>query len=478
MSVDLDALLREVAGLHVVVAGDALLDVFVNGTTRGLCREAPVPVVAVQDRHDCPGGAANTAANVAALGGQPRFVSSVGGDKAGVRMRETLAAASVPVTEVSTATGATVVKWRVMAGGHVLLRLDQGTEGVRPGDATAAALARAAPGASALVISDYEYGVMEAVAPVHDLTPVVVVDAKHPDRYRAWRPTAATPNYAEATRLLGLPALDRDDERVAQLFDRGTDLLDATGARLVAVTLGSAGALMFEAGRPPHRARAVEATAHDVIGAGDVFAAALSMALGRGADAPVAVEFATQAGAAAASASIGVTARCPRHALASKLDATDKVLRHEELPEWAAARRRAGERIVFTNGCFDLLHEGHVAFLSQAKALGAKLIVAVNDDESVRGLKGPGRPVTALAGRLRVLGALTCVDHVVPFSGPSPAGLIEAVLPDIYVKGGDYQVADLPELPMLQRHGIAVRILDYLADRSTSHIIEQVRLQG
>ncbi|GIH03455.1 bifunctional protein HldE [Rhizocola hellebori] len=472
MNVDLARLLDDVVDIKVAVIGDALLDVFVAGAMRGLCREAPAPVVAVLGHTEAPGAAANAAANVVALGGQVRLVSV-----AGHQLRNLLEAHRVPTANVLE--GPTVVKKRVVAGGHILMRLDEG-HGVGVMPALDANLADAVAQAHALVISDYEYGVlgphrMPALHQASDRVDVTVVDAKHPARYRDLRPTASTPNYAEAVQMLGLPLLDNDGERLAQILGHGDDLLAATGARLVAVTLSGNGSVLFEQGRPPYRAVATGAAPHDVVGAGDVFAAALALALGAHAPAPIAVEFATQAATCASLGSAGITARCARQQLAARLHSGDKTLAVQDLAQWARTMHTAGMRIVFTNGCFDILHEGHVAVLSQAKALGDRLIVAINDDSSVRALKGPGRPVIDLSGRMRTLAALGCVDHVVAFSGPTPIELIEAVHPDLYVKGGDYASMALPELPVLRRLGVEVRLLEYVEDRSTSRIIEQVR---
>nr|AGS49698.1 ADP-heptose synthase/D-glycero-beta-D-manno-heptose 7-phosphate kinase [uncultured bacterium esnapd14] len=475
MTVDLARLLDDVAGVNVVVVGDALLDEFVTGTMRGLCREAPAPVIAVLGSTQAPGAAGNTAANVVALGGRVRLVCA-----AGQPLRDLLEAHGISAEYVLE--GPTVVKKRIVAGGHILMRLDEGGP-VEALPGLDERLADAVTGTGVLMISDYGYGVlgpgrMPALQRAYDRVDVTVVDAKEPERYRSLRPTAATPNYAEAVRLLGLPLLDRDDDRLAQLLSRGDDLLAATGARHVAVTLSGNGSVLFEPGRPPYRAVVTDPAPHDVVGAGDVFAAALALALGADAPAPIAAEFATQAATCASLASAGVTARCPRHLLAARLHAGDKVLAPADLAQWAQTMRANGMRIVFTNGCFDILHEGHVALLSQAKALGDRLIVAVNDDDSVHAIKGPGRPVIDLAGRMRMLAALSCVDHVVAFSGPTPGDLIEAVRPDLYVKGGDYRSRVLPELPVLQRLGVEMRLLDSLQERSTSRIIEHVRSHG
>jgi D-beta-D-heptose 7-phosphate kinase / D-beta-D-heptose 1-phosphate adenosyltransferase len=483
LTVDLINLLRAAADRRCVVVGDAILDVYVRGTPRGLCREAPAPVVSVLAADAVPGGAANTAANLAGLGAHASVLSVIGDDAAGRELAAALRAHDVG-TDAIVVDGdrATLVKRRVVAGNHILLRLDEGTTDPLA-DATSMAvgqhLARLGQQADVLVVSDYGYGVLNAalvsdIADQRDALRVVVVDAVDAAAYARLRPTAVTPDYAQAIRLLGLPPLDDEAGRVAQIRERGSELLGRTSAELAVVTLGRAGALLFERDRPPYHSRIRNRVEQDVVGAGDVFTAALAVALAAEAEPPLAVELATLAAVTALPNPIG-TATCTRELLIRRLQAIDKVLDPSQVSGWADAARGHGQRIVFTNGCFDLVHEGHVAFLNQAKALGDLLIVGVNDDDSVRQLKGPGRPVVELSGRLRLLAALSCVDQVVPFSGPTPLPLIEAIRPDVFAKGGDYVLATLPEAERAREIGADVRILGYVEDRSTTSMIERAR---
>jgi D-beta-D-heptose 7-phosphate kinase / D-beta-D-heptose 1-phosphate adenosyltransferase len=483
LTVDLANLLRATPGKRCVVAGDAILDVYVRGTPRGLCREAPAPVVSVQATDAVPGGAANAATNLAGLGGRAGLLSVVGDDDAGRDLRAALHQQGVDTEALVVDPGrATLVKRRIVVGNHILLRLDEGTTGP-VGEAAALTaqrhLARLCQSVDVLLVSDYGYGVLSA-AMVSDLADiraairVVVVDAADAAAYTTLRPTAVTPDYAQAVRLLGLPALDEEADRIAQIRDRGAHLLRCTSADLAVVTLGPGGAMLFERERAPFHSRARNRIEHDVLGAGDVFAAALGLALSAEADPPLAVELATLAAVTALPNPTG-TATCTRDAIMGRLQATDKVLDPSQVADWASTAHTRGQRIVFTNGCFDLVHEGHVTFLNQAKALGDVLIVGVNDDESVRHLKGPGRPVVDLSGRLRLLAALSCVDHVVPFSGPTPLPLMEKIRPQVFVKGGDYLLATLAEADGAREIGAEVRILDYVADRSTTSLIERAR---
>lgn len=483
MTVDLVELLRAVAGRDVLVVGDAMLDVYLRGVTRGLCREAPAPVVDVQSSTAVAGGAANAAVTVAALGGRARLAATIGADEPGRQLDGVLRAAGVDTAALCPVPGRrTLVKRRVVVGSHLLLRLDEGdTEPAELG----AALQLTASAPQAVLISDRGHGTLapELARGLREQVPVVVVDARDPAVHAGLRPTAVTPNYAEAVRLLGVPALDGDAARLRQIRQLGAQLLAVTAAELVVTTLGAAGAVLFERGRAPLHSRAnalaePHAAQPEVVGAGDVFAAALTLALAAHADPPAAVEFATLtatlAVTGAGGCAPGTAVGCAQDVLA-RLRATGKVRTQSELRAMVAAAHHDGRRVVFTNGCFDILHEGHVALLNQAKALGDVLVVGVNDDESVRSLKGSGRPVVPLGGRLRLLAALSCVDHVAAFSGPTPAELIELVRPHVFAKGGDYHGVVLPEAEQLHRIGAEIRILPFVPDRSTTGIIDRVR---
>jgi rfaE bifunctional protein nucleotidyltransferase chain/domain len=299
--------------------------------------------------------------------------------------------------------------------------------------------------------------------------PILVVDAHDVAAWRDCRPTAVLPNYAEVRRLLG----EGDDhDRVAFLSARSEDLIEATGAGLVVTTLDGEGTLLHRRGREPHRTYATPAPDTMSIGAGDTFTAAFSLALAAGAE----PERAADIGQAAASVVVRRqgTAACSHEDLLQALR-PDTALPPERLAACLERDRAAGKRIVFTNGCFDVLHRGHIAYLNQAKRLGDVLVVAVNDDSGVRRLKGPGRPVNSAADRAAVLAALSCVDHVTTFSADTTAGLITRLRPDVYAKGGDYTPAMLPETPVVRACGGEVRILDYLPDRSTTSVINRIR---
>jgi rfaE bifunctional protein nucleotidyltransferase chain/domain len=338
-----------------------------------------------------------------------------------------------------------------------------------------------ADGVDALLVSDYGLGC--AAEPVRSLIerrraelPLFVVDAHALAPWSELRPDAVTPSVGEAAALLGEPVPGRD--RVRWVEDRHHRLVDAAGGADVVVTLDVDGVLRLPADRAadPHRVKAAAAApARWCNGAGDVFAAAWTAARCVGAEHDVALTVA-QAAADVVVLRAGVTV-CGTAALTAHLAHADpgRVLNHHDLLAVLAEHRAAGHRVVFTNGCFDVLHRGHVAYLRQARALGDVLVVALNSDASVARLKGPTRPVNPLVDRAGVIGALAVVDLVTAFDADSPVELLQLVRPDVYAKGGDYTPSMLPETPVVEALGGEVHILDYLADHSTSAIVARAQ---
>ncbi len=487
-------LIDRFADLHVVIIGEAMLDSYLEGTSGRLCPEAPVPVVRMAGRRDAPGGAANTAVNVRSLGARVSFLSVVGDDAEGATLRQSLASRGVSAEALQTQPGRrTLAKTRVMAAGQILVRFDQGDTAAVAADAEQGLIDRLTalfPRCDAVIISDYGYGILTprviaAVAALQARGPRVVVgDSKRLAAYRRVGLTAVKPNHAEALQLLGVRAPENGGCRVEGMSRQGNAILDRTGARIAAVTLDTDGALIFERGRPPYRTYARPNPQSRAAGAGDTFVSALTLALAAGADTPAAADVAS----AAAAVVVGKdgTASCP----ASELQAFLEQRWQDQAPapsepkpaadlDALAARldvyRRQGRRIVFTNGCFDILHRGHVTYLSRARALGDVLVVGVNSDEGIRRLKGPGRPINTLEDRLQVLAALSCVDHLIAFDEDTPHALIRVIRPDVFVKGGDYTRDRLPEAALVEELGGVVRILPFVESRSTTGLIERIR---
>ncbi|TCB99549.1 D-glycero-beta-D-manno-heptose 1-phosphate adenylyltransferase [Micromonospora zingiberis] len=553
-------------GRPVLVIGDAMLDEWRFADSDRLCREAPAPVLTLRRRISAAGGAANTAVNIAALGGRSVLVAPVGADVAGDELHDCLDRAGVWDRTVSQSGRHTPVKRRMLAGDQILLREDSGDPDDPLSDdgvdrlltaldcATSELQAAVGGAAPTLVVCDYGLGALPArvrawLVAQRDRYATVALDAHDLADWRGLAPTVVTPSFAEATRLLARagaaggqlhlahPEVDPGDGpseltvgtapggaglrrtdgptgeptpgegRVAMTHDglsvtgtgvtvnadagagvdravlaesRLAELRAHTGADVVAVTLDTDGAVVGGADGQPSRSHSTPVPASHTVGAGDAYLAAMTLALA--ADAPLSTA-AQLAQLAATSTVTGTgTCVCRRDDLLAALgqpaggaDGRQVLVGTEGLGEIVAEHRRAGRSVVFTNGCFDVLHRGHVRYLEQARALGDLLVVAVNSDGSVRRLKGPDRPVNPVEDRTALLAALSCVDHVVVFEEDSPAALIETIRPDIYVKGGDYPPELVPEAPLVQRLGGQVRTLGYVPDRSTSAIIDRIR---
>jgi rfaE bifunctional protein kinase chain/domain/rfaE bifunctional protein nucleotidyltransferase chain/domain len=470
------ALLRAAPSVEVLVVGDAVLDGWLSGPTTRLSREAPVPVVDVRSEEYAAGGAANTAVNLAALGAKVRFLTVVGDDDDGALLRRLLRSAGVEVDDVLVEPGRrTCAKRRISAAGHMITRYDTGDTGPLSAASSARVaeqLRRLATTAGAVVVSDYGLGVLGegAVEQVRALAhPCVVVDSRSPLRWAPARPRAVKPNYDEVRPLLS-PGPDRAEQVVAA----AGLVLSALGTGFACVTLDTDGAVVLSDDGEPLRLHARPQPHDHAAGAGDSFTAALAVGLAAGGRPALA------AGLAQAAAQVVVQRRGTTPITAAELrDALDRdgdrLLDLGRLHDRVASHRAAGRSIAFTNGCFDVLHAGHVAHLQEARTLADVLVVGLNSDESVRRLKGPDRPVNSADDRAAVLSVVTGVDHLVVFDTDTAAELLEVVRPDVYVKGGDYTPEMLPEAPLVERLGGRVVVLPYVEDRSTSGLLSRIR---
>ncbi|NRQ38951.1 D-glycero-beta-D-manno-heptose 1-phosphate adenylyltransferase [Nonomuraea sp. NN258] len=466
----------ESGNISAVVVGDVMLDSWLHGSAKRLAQEAPVPVMSLEITEEAPGGAANTAANLVALGARVRLVGVVGDDECGDKLIRSLRLLGVETDLITVPGRRTAHKRRLVTSGQLTARYDEEDLAVIPEAAEHDLLQRiaaAAAGADVVVACDYGGGVF-TTAVRHSLAghPLLVVDAHTVAPWRAAAPTAVLPNYAEVVRLLD--DQDQAADRLAYLMPRSAELLAATGATLVVTTLDGEGTLLHRDGAPPYRTYAQPAPQHMATGAGDTYTAAFALWLAGGA----APEEAAEAGQAAA----GVVVRRPGTAICTRYELL-RALRRQEGTVQTAERlaklldehRRRGERVVFTNGCFDVLHRGHVTYLEQAGQLGDVLVVAVNSDASVARLKGPGRPLNPCEDRMSVLAALNDVDYVITFDEDTPERLLRMIRPELYVKGGDYTAEMLAEAPLVRSLGGEVKVLDYLPDRSTTAIIGRMR---
>jgi rfaE bifunctional protein nucleotidyltransferase chain/domain/rfaE bifunctional protein kinase chain/domain len=454
----------------LVIVGDALLDREVEGTVHRVCPDAPAPVVAVDRERARPGGAA-LAAVMAAQDGPAVLVSAVPDDDAGRLLRDLLARAGVQL-HVIPVPGPTPEKVRVRSGGQTLVRFDRGasTQPVGlPGDDAVDALRSA----KVVLASDYGRGVLasggvQAALRSRSGSTLSVWDPHPRGTAPPAGPWLVTPNAGElatfvpvATRDGGSP--DTDD--IETIIRRSDSLRDRWRVAAVAVTMGARGALLCD-GTQPHFVPATPASG-DTCGAGDRFAAAVARRLGDGYLLSEAIEFA-----------VARSSSYVAHGGASAfdwppVDPTTTVRRAGDGFELAAQVRSAGGTCVATGGCFDLLHAGHVSMLEAARRLGDCLVVCLNSDDSVRRLKGSGRPRQTASDRAEVLLALECVDAVVVFDDDTPVEVLRRLKPHLFVKGADYRVSALPEAHAIAAWGGRAVALPYLAGRSTTRLLQE-----
>ena len=406
---------------HVVVAGDVMLDRYLFGSTGRISPEAPVPVVHVHEADDRPGGAANVAVNLASLGASTCLVGVVGEDTAADSLQSILSQRGIVCRFARAKDRPTITKTRVQSRGQQLIRLDEENAVAMPGGAMLKALGESLNGAGAVVLSDYGKG---ALADVSGLISVcreagipVLVDPKGTDFSKYRGASVITPNQSEFEAVAGV--CETDDELV-RLAGKMIDELDLAA---LLITRSEKGMLLLEAGAEPLFLSTQAREVYDVTGAGDTVIATLAGALASGQELASAAALANVA-AGLVVRKIGVATVTPGEisvALHQRGQGGRGLVDLQELRAMVVESHDRKERVIMTNGCFDVLHAGHVAYLEEAKSLGDRLIVAVNDDDSVRRLKGESRPINALEDRLLVLAGLAAVDWVVPFSEDTPA---------------------------------------------------------
>ncbi|MCA1716893.1 MAG: D-glycero-beta-D-manno-heptose 1-phosphate adenylyltransferase [Actinobacteria bacterium] len=473
----LAALVRGYKGRRCVVVGDVMLDVFERGRAARLAPDAPAPVLTNVDTTCSPGGAANVAANLSALGAEVTLLAAIGDDPTGDQLLEKLSECGIHTGGMIRVPGrATVVKKRLVADGATLARVDSGDKeplrcAVEEDLAERAAVL--AESDEVVVVSDYSGGtITQKVADALGATghECVLLDSKDPLRLR-WQDLAATtPNHLEAQKALDLP-VEADPGRV-DAGAVGEALRRETGARAVAVTLAEEGAVVVDE-EVTVRVDGRRVADPDVNGAGDTFLAAFALSLGGDAGVRAAARLGVEAATLAVSRS--GTAPVGMRELLQRLPAEPVAERSGALEEELERVRRSGGKVVFTNGCFDLLHRGHLFLLREARKLGDVLVVGLNSDASARRVKGSNRPVMLEEDRVELLEALPCVDHVVVFDEDTPEALIRRVEPDLHVKGGDHAGDRLAEESAVEEVGGEVIVLPLLPGRSASATIEHIR---
>lgn len=452
-----------------------MLDQYLFGATSRISPEAPVPVVHIQRTDDRPGGAANVAVNLASLGTSTCLIGVVGKDAAADTLEKILREQGIRCEFSRVADRPTTTKTRVQSRGQQLIRLDQEHAAALGDGALLGALGKAIGKAGAVVLSDYGKGALTDVGNMIALCRKAgvpaLVDPKGTDFGKYRGASLITPNQTEFEAVAGASSSDED------FVERGRRLIEELDLDALLVTRSEKGMLLIEAGADPLFLSTQAREVYDVTGAGDTVIATIAGAMASGQDLSSAAALANVA-ASLVVRKIGVATVTPseiRVALHRRGQGGRGLVERQELLDMVSEARSRDERIVMTNGCFDLLHAGHVAYLEEAKSHGDRLVVAVNDDDSVRRLKGEPRPINPLEDRMLVLAGLAAVDWVVPFAEDTPAALIADVLPDVLVKGGDYRPEEIAGGKEVLKNGGEVHVLAYCGGRSTTQIIDKLR---
>lgn len=479
-----DSIVKAMAGQAVLVVGDIMLDRFVTGTVGRLSPEAPVPVLKKEGESLSLGGAGGVLANLAGLGVQGYMLGVVGDDAAGRRVAGIMGDLGVDHTYIVTdKTRPTIEKTRFMSGPHHLLRVDEEETGAVSNDIAAQILAQAArlmPRMRAVILSDYGKGVLTA-AVLRDVIALaraqgvpVLVDPKGNDYSRYSGATIVTPNRKELAEAIAGP-LPRSD---AEIEAAARALLQAVAFDAVIATRSEDGISVIrrDAPRATH-IPTISLPVFEVSGAGDTVIATIAAALAAGAGLEDAARLANRAGRVVVSkpGTVAITA-AELLAEAPQSGASSRAGAAQQIKNWQAQ----GLKVGFTNGCFDILHIGHVTYLAQARGRCDRLVVAVNADESVKRLKGPTRPVNDAAARAGVLAALGCVDMVVVFGDEAgdddkPSAVIDTLRPDVIFKGGDYTEDQLPEAKIVRAYGGDVQIMGMVDGYSTTAAIAKMK---
>ena len=480
----LQEVLGRFSGVPVLLVGDLMLDRYLWGEVSRISPEAPVPVLKVEREEVRLGGAGCVVANLATFGARVHLVSVVGQDAPGTKVLEMLAALGVDTSGVlREASVQTTQKTRLMARVQHLLRVDRDGEHLPQ-----AALARLEAAAierldrvRAVLVSDYGRSVLEgqlcrrvcAEARKRGI-PVLVDPHRNADFVRYSGASCLTPNRAETQHAVGIRPLDE-----ASCLEAGRALIERYGLEWAAITLDKDGIFLLRRGeaggqRFPAKAR----TVYDVAGAGDMVLSVLGLAVACGGSLEEAVSLANVAAGLEVERP-GVATVTTEEVRAELVSIAPPILRRkivsqEQVAAFVEHARRDGKVVVFTNGCFDLLHAGHVHFLQGCRAKGGYLIVGLNTDESVRGLKGTGRPVLSLEERATLLAGLEAVDLVVPFDEPTPIALIQRVRPDVLCKGEDYKDKVVVGREVVEAYGGRVELVELLPGLSTTHVIERI----
>ncbi len=467
--------LSNLSSAKVLIIGDVMLDQYWHGDTARISPEAPVPIVNIQNREERLGGAANVAMNICALGASATLIGAVGNDEYATKLISLLSKTDIKSNIIQNKNCKTSAKLRVLSRNQQLLRLDYESSDFEVDISELIKLCKELISShDVVVISDYGKGAVNQVEKIikiaRDKDKMVIVDPKGDDFKKYKNATAITPNYAEFIQVSG--ECDNEDE----LEEQAVKMCQALNLDALLITRSEKGMSLFLQGEQPRHFSTQAKEVYDVTGAGDTVVGLLAAAMSAGYGLVDAVKIANL-GAGISVGKLGTVS-----VTVNELDAALRMLTSRgksiadlsELKQSLLDAKENNEKIVFTNGCFDLIHQGHIACLREAKSKGDRLVVAINDDMSVKKLKGDSRPICSLQNRIAVLEELSCIDWIIPFSEDTPLRLIKELKPDVYVKGGDYKKEELAEYELVSKYGGEVVITPYIKGCSTTTIIDSI----
>lgn len=468
--------LSNLSNAKVLVVGDVMLDKYWHGDTARISPEAPVPIVNVQNSEDRLGGAANVAMNICSLGASATLIGITGNDEYAIKLSSLLDETKINSNIIRNKNYKTSAKLRVVSRNQQLLRLDyENTDYEIDTSELVDACKKLMPSHDVVVISDYGKGAANQVEKIIKIArsenKIVIVDPKGNDFEKYKNASVITPNFDEFIQISG--PCDNEDELEKKAIKMCLDF--SLGALLV--TRSEKGMSLFIKGEPTRHFPTQAKEVYDVTGAGDTVVALLAAAMSAKYEFVDAVKIANLGAGISVSklGTVAVTVNDLDSSLKMLTSRGKSVTELNKLKQSLLESKKNNEKIVFTNGCFDLIHQGHIACLRDAKSRGDRLVVAINDDSSIKKLKGNSRPICSLQNRIAVLEELSCIDWIISFSEDTPLNLIKELKPDVYVKGGDYKKEELAEYELVNSYGGEVVITPYIKGCSTTTIIDSIQ---
>jgi len=465
----MDNIIKKITGVRILVIGDVILDNYIYGDVDRINPEAPVPVLRVGREESRLGGAANVAANITSLGGSCTLIGQVGRDRSGEKILDLLNGAGIKSCLIEREDFKTITKTRIVARNQQVIRVDhEEPQSLDDGHIGRVKAVLESEKYDVIVISDYAKGMISGklMDVVKAQGVKIIVDPKLPNEGNYNGAYVITPNLIESGKM----CTEND------LTLRGRKLAELMGSNIV-ITRGADGASLFTVDGAHHYVPARKREVYDVVGAGDTFVSGLSLGIAAGLDLEMACSLANTASGIAVE-KIGTSTVTVKELMDSFNDMNRKLLDTEALEGVVRELKNKGKKIVFTNGCFDILHVGHTKLLKEARMHGDVLVLGLNTDESIKLLKGPDRPINNQTDRAEILSHMPYVDYIIFFDDQTPCDLISRLRPDVHVKGGDYKPDDyerMPEAEIVHGYGGRVVTVDLVKGKSTTKNIEMLR---